>query len=510
MTFSRFSRRSLSGSSLHARIQASLVPSLLIAGAAVALASLPAGCSSSSSSGATNNADGGGDSATPADRHVVVLFTSDEHSHILSFSPELDDYPAATAAGTGPLLGGVARRQVVISQLRKAASDAGKDSILVSAGDNQMGCLPMLGFEGQSNDYGALATLGYDVTTLGNHELDFGPKALAASINTALGNKAVPPIVASNIHFSATDAADDDLAALYGTGTGAKPIEPYRILTTKAGVKIGILGFVGVNASHVAPNKAPLTFSVPIDLKNDGNVATNLPAVYKDLQPVVDTLRNVEKVDLVVALSHAGLVDVTSPAAIAAGEDTNICENVSGIDFIVSGHAHQHDPTPHPTANKTTMKPCLVLNGGAFGEEVGTVDFTIPGDSTKGVTWDATSQKLVPVNESIVPDPTVAAMATSIITNAEAASIGTTSLAGLLSHALGQTIADDPSKTGDLYFHPLGTTEFDLADGQHPIIWLSADATLQESDALVTELGITATQGLRRIGRAHSIFAEEG
>ena len=87
----------------------------------------------------------------------------------------------------------------------------GKDSLLVSAGDNQMGALPMLGFTSTSVDYGTMAALGYDATTLGNHELDFGPKALARSINVAKAAKALPPIVASNIHFSDASADDDDV-----------------------------------------------------------------------------------------------------------------------------------------------------------------------------------------------------------------------------------------------------------------------------------------------------------
>src|SRR5208337_1215949 len=99
---------------------------------------------------------------------LVVLFTSDEHSHIFSFSPELDDWPEATTPGSGALIGGIARRAVVLAAQRQAAAAAGKDVILVSGGDNQMGCLAHTVFQTASLDYGTLTTLGYDVTTLGN------------------------------------------------------------------------------------------------------------------------------------------------------------------------------------------------------------------------------------------------------------------------------------------------------------------------------------------------------
>lgn len=473
--------------------------------AATALVGLAAasGCGDSSGTGGTGGAGGG----SSADRHVVILFTSDEHSHVFAFSPERDDYPTATTPGTGALKGGVARRAAVIAAERKAASDAGKDSILVSAGDNQMGCLPHLAFESQSVDYGTMKALGYDVTTFGNHEFDFGPKALAKSITAAQGGTGLPPIVASNIHFSATDPGDDDLAALYSANAADdKPVHPYRVLTMKSGLRIGVFGYVGINAAHVAPNKGPVAFSAPVDPKTDGDLTANLPALYADLQPVVDKLRNEEKVDLVVALSHAGIRDGSSAATIAAGEDPQVCQHVGGIDLIVSGHAHNHDPAPVNVTNDATQKPCLVLNGGAFGEELGRVEFTVPADTKKGVTWDAASQKLLPIDDTTVPDATMASKLDGIVKDVEAAGASGSTLAALLSHAEGMSIADDPATVGDLYFHKLASTDFDVTD-THALEWLSADAMLAEADALHAAGSLPATQiGLESGGVIRSVL----
>lgn len=470
----------------------------------LALAATP-GCGDSSSTGGTGGHGGQGGGA--ADRHVVILFTSDEHSHVFSFSPEQDDYPTATAPGQGALVGGIARRAAVIAKERQAAKDAGKDSILVSAGDNQMGCLPHLAFETESIDYGAMKALGYDATTFGNHEFDFGPKALAASIAAAQKGGGMPPIVASNIHFSATDAGDDALAAYFSpTVTDDKPVHPYKVITTASGVKIGVLGFVGINAAHVAPNKTPVAFSAPVDPKTDGDIAANLPALFADLQPVVDKLRNEEKVDLVVALSHAGIRDGSTPDTIAAGEDPQVCQHVSGIDFIVSGHAHNHDPKPVLVTNDASQKPCLVLNGGAYGQELGRVEFTIPADPSKGVTWDAASQKLIPVDDTTVPDATVAGSLDGIVKNVEAAGPSGSILASLLSHAEGMSLVDDPAKVGDLYFHKLASTDFDVTD-THALEWLSADAMLAEADALKAAGAAPATQiGLESAGVIRQIL----
>src|SRR4051794_21014349 len=150
-----------------------------------------------------------GAEAVPTEQHLVLLFTSDEHSHLFSFSPELDDYPTQTAPGAGTLVGGVARRATVLQRERDAAKAAGKSTLTVSAGDNQMGTLVEVGFDTDSIDYGTMHALGYDVTTLGNHEFDFGPGALAKSITVARGHGGLPAIVASNLHLSDSEPGDD-------------------------------------------------------------------------------------------------------------------------------------------------------------------------------------------------------------------------------------------------------------------------------------------------------------
>lgn len=425
---------------------------------------------------------GGGGNA-PAGKGLVVLFTSDEHSHLFAHAPELDDFPLASTAGDGVLKGGVARRATVLASLRKAAKDAGKDTILLSAGDNQMGCLPHLAFESGSIDYATMKALGYDATTFGNHEFDFGPKALAASLGVAKASGNIPPIVASNIHFSDTSSDDDGLAAFYSANaTDDALVHPYRVLTTAGGIKVGLVGYVGINAAHVAPNKTPVEFSVrPADFAKDGDVDAGLPSLYADLQPIVDKLRNDEKVDIVIAMAHGGVDISTTPEGIEAGEDTRVCDNVAGIDFIVSGHSHNHDKTPIQRTNKTTGKPCLVLNAGSFGEEVGRVEFTIPDDKSKNLTWDKASQDLVKVDSATVPDAALATATEGYVSQIEAAGQGGSTLAKLLGHALSMTISDDAGKPGDLFFAPIGKTTFDVTD-THALIDLSADAMLTAAD----------------------------
>jgi 2',3'-cyclic-nucleotide 2'-phosphodiesterase (5'-nucleotidase family) len=80
-------------------------------------------------------------STPPAPRLLTLLHSNDEHSHLLGLSPEVDDFPAPTLAGTGTIKGGASRRSVVLAAERAAAADAGAATLTVSAGDNQVGTL---------------------------------------------------------------------------------------------------------------------------------------------------------------------------------------------------------------------------------------------------------------------------------------------------------------------------------------------------------------------------------
>src|SRR5580692_5153024 len=111
----------------HARI-------LLCGLVTITLSAAGEGCGSNNATTKDAGPGEAGEGGAPPGKQVVVLFTSDEHSHLFAFSPELDDFPMATKPGSGTLVGGIARRVTVLAQERAAAAAANKDSILVSAG----------------------------------------------------------------------------------------------------------------------------------------------------------------------------------------------------------------------------------------------------------------------------------------------------------------------------------------------------------------------------------------
>jgi 5'-nucleotidase / UDP-sugar diphosphatase len=456
---------------------------------------LAAGCGGSS----TAQQDAGVDSG-PGTRSLVVFYTSDEHSHLFAFEPEIDDFPMQTAPGTGALVGGVARRAALLDQERAAATAAGADTITVSAGDQTQGALPQAAYQTSSPDFTLMKMMGYDAMTAGNHEFEVGPAAYAAAITAARAHGGLPQIVLSNIRFSATDAADDSLAALYGEGTSDKPIKRYHVMTTASGIKVGFFGIVGDDAAREAPLKAPILFSG--DLADEGDFDVVLPKLAADITPTVQALRNTEKVDVVVALSHAG-VDAANPTA---GEDYRIASTVAGIDLIVSGHTHVALPEPL-IATGPDDHEVPIVQAGVFGPWLGRIELVLEPGARPALVADPAKTRLIAVDDRIVPsDSAINDALIGIIRDLEETPLagGTQSfLEAALTRIEGTTVTDDPTVVGDLYYRSLGQTTFDVpartsvkeTNGMN----LAADAMLTAADDVAgpTLIGVTAAGIIR-------------
>ena len=418
--------------------------------------------------------DGGGQA-----RRLVLFHTNDEHSHLFGFAPEVDDFPIPDAAGDGSIVGNVARRAEVLDAQRAALPD-GVDSLTVSAGDQTQGALPQVDFTTTSPDLALMPVLGYDVMCPGNHEFDRGPDAYAAAIEGAAAAGGVTPLVSSNIHFS-DDPGDDDLQALYGDAGSDAPIQPYRTITTPSGIKVGFIGIMGVNASFVAPLKAPVRFSAKDDTE-EGNDDSVLPEVYADLQPVVDTLRNQEGVNVVVALSHGG-VNTDQPEL---GEDYQIASHVAGIDLIVSGHTHTALAQPQ-IATGPDGHPVPIVQAGAYGRYLGRVELVLNDGERPSLDSDQADTKLIPIDDTIVPsNQQVLTRLDDLVGQIEA-----DVLPAQLSRIEGTQVTDDPGQLGDLYYRPMGATDFDVVGlrsrTETDMLDMSTDSMLATAEELVPD-----------------------
>ena len=423
-------------------------------------------------------------SSSPSPRKLVILHTNDEHSHLIGLGPEIDDFPTPAATSNAEIKGGASRRSVILQQERAAAQAAGADVVTVSAGDNMMGSLMQIAATTASPDYRSLKLLGYDVTTLGNHEFDYGPAGLAASIAAAKASpEGLPVIVASNIHFAGT--SDKPLQDMYDANNAdaSKPIHGKYVLTTKSGLKIGFIGIMGANAQAKAPAAAPTTFSLTPGTSTSNELAS-LSQIFDDVQPYVDSLRRDDKVDLVVALSHGGAYATNPPS----GEDIEIAKNVSGIDVVVSGHTHT-EVTAAIVKNIHTGKDVLVQQAGRYGDNVGRIYLTVNGDRT--VSFDTSNTKLVPVTAATQPtDTAVNNLVGGTVQALESAPIPGQSFS-FMQYTLAEVLGGTPpplQNTGDYYNFPVVNLPFDV-DNSHPLqetelMDLIVDANLATANAM--------------------------
>ncbi len=311
---------------------------------------------------------------------VTILHTNDWQSHMLGWGPNAEYSPDTTDDdGT---FGGLARTATLVQEIRDSSTHP---VVLLDAGDWMSGSLFQLLATSDAVELQMAQAMGYDAMTIGNHEYDWGPGMLGDIIATGNAKGVTVPLVAANIVPSATDPADDSLAAHLDSGR----IVPSLVLTLDNGLEIGIFGLLGDEAASVAPASAPTSFDDPTQ------VATDMVAELEGLG-----------VDLVLGLTHAGVTEDagTSP-------DELMAEEVPGIDVIVGGHSH----TPmgeYRTAGETGT---VIVQAGAYTAWLGQLDLV-----TDGTGWVVEGYTLHTIDDTIPGDPAITAMVDGFLAELEA------------------------------------------------------------------------------------------
>lgn len=298
---------------------------------------------------------------------LVILHTNDMHSKITGFGPESEYTPFSL--NDDNTLGGFARLASLITNER----EVNENSLLVlDDGDFLMGTIfhalePQTGFQ-----LHLMKQIGYDAVTFGNHEFDFGTKPLAEIINSAQINGGTPKLVASFLKFS-DETGDDDLQKLYEDNT----IKPYIILV-KNGLKIGIFSVLGYDAQKDIKNANPLEF---LDM-------------VKTAQKYTKLLRETEKVDIVICLSHSGFYPQEDGEM--KGEDLDLAKKVPDIDIIISGHTHV------ATQKLIQVGKTVIVQTGCYVHNLGRLEIEYKNGKVNVVDY-----KLIPVDDKIIGDKKV-------------------------------------------------------------------------------------------------------
>ena len=221
-------------------------------------------------------------------KKLLILHTNDTHSCVMPLKTTLAD---TLQAGRGGFL----RRLAMLGQERQKNPDL----LLFDSGDFSQGSSYYSMFKGDV-EVGLMNMMRYDAATIGNHEFDFGMENMAR-----LFRKADFPIVCANYDF---------------TGTCVEGLVKPYVVIRRNGVKIGVFG--------LSPKMKGL-----VSDKNCVGVRYLDPV--KAAQKTADLLKNKEKCDLVVCISHLGW-------NIGGDDDVLMMKNTRNIDIVLGGHSHSY------------------------------------------------------------------------------------------------------------------------------------------------------------------------
>jgi 2',3'-cyclic-nucleotide 2'-phosphodiesterase/3'-nucleotidase len=261
-----------------------------------------------------------------AAQHITLLETSDLHGHIYPF-----DYFRAREAHIG-----LAKVATLVDAIRAE----GQPVLLLDAGDTIQGSA--LAYYHHRKHPGppeptmkAMSYLRFDAMAVGNHEFNFGLPAIEASQSAASF-----PWLSANI-------VDDD---------GEPFFTPYLVKELD-GVRVGILGLITKNVPNwEAPdNYAGLHFLDTVEVASR----------------YVPLLRQKERVDAVVVLTHQGLeIDLETGASNETEYENQVYQltrEVPGIDVVLTGHAHQTVPPQE-------LNGVVVCQPGSWGDTLCRID----------------------------------------------------------------------------------------------------------------------------------------
>jgi len=297
-----------------------------------------------------------------AAKSLTIIHSNDMHSHFLDAPPNIDYTPSIT--GDDRTGGGWARIAAVIKQVKQERSNP---VLVVNAGDFLMGSLFHMLSREQAFELRLLSMMRYDAVGLGNHEFDFKPGGLARILASARGSGKIPPLVASNVIFSAESNKDDALETIFSQGV----VKPFLVLE-KDGLRIGIFGLMGKDAAEVAPFASPVSFADPIAAA----------------QKMVKVLRDTQSVDLVICLSHSGLSENPKKS-----EDEILARKIDGIDIIISGHTHTR------VNDALQINNTIIVQSGAYGKQLGVLDINYADGHVS-----LNNYRLMEINDSISGD----------------------------------------------------------------------------------------------------------
>ena len=281
---------------------------------------------------------------------VTILYTNDVHTYIDKQSPKLT-YAA-------------------IADLKQSYQNAGKDVLLVDAGDHVQGTAYGSMDEGASI-IKLMNAAGYDVATPGNHEFDYGMDRAKAIMKEA----DFPYLSCNWVDLRTT----------------------LRVLPS---VKVFVRGgrriaFVGVTTPETFTKSTPAYFMDKAQRKYiyDIQGGEDGKKLYDAVQKAIDKAKLLA--DVVIGLGHLGVDPSSSPWT-----SEEVIAHTSGFDAFIDGHSHT--VMENKQVQDASGKAVTLTQTGSYFANVG--EMTIAADGT-------ITTKLIPTHKGM--DAGIAAMQTS-------------------------------------------------------------------------------------------------
>lgn len=252
---------------------------------------------------------------------ITILHTNDLHCHLEPFSTTDPKYPDR---------GGMKRISAYVKHLRKLDPEL----LFFDSGDFSQGT-PYYNFFKGELVLKLMSQMGYNASTIGNHEFDFG----LGNFKEMIQQHAQFQLVSSNYGFENTPLN--------------KLVKKYVVFERK-GLRIGVYG---------------------LGIELDGLVGKSLygNTIYSNPVEVArqteEYLHNTEKCNLIICLSHLGYRYNNDKIC-----DITIAENTVYTDAILGGHTHTFLDTPVEITNKQNM-PVVINQAGWASLMLGRIDF---------------------------------------------------------------------------------------------------------------------------------------
>ena len=258
-----------------------------------------------------------------------------------------NDVHCAFEEGNGVI--GLPKLASYIKYEKQQGKEKGYSVLAVDCGDfiqGQAFCNLNKGVNGRN----ALGVVNYDAFTIGNHEWDFGHQSMYEYWTYFDERNA--PLVVSNINDS---SSEENIV-----------FNPYLVKMVD-GIRVGIFGLI-TPFTNVTTN--------PAEVRNV-HFDADIVSVSKKY---TDILRNQERCDVIICLSHLGYEQL-------AINSNFLAENFDGIDAIIDGHSHT--TLSNGAFRINNDRETIIAQTGSGLNNIGCLDILLDGENKQVISKSA-------------------------------------------------------------------------------------------------------------------------